>query len=201
MTEPGLDQARVQAVLQEVQFIRQEILDNISRIFKLHTASLTFYGAIIGFVFHQKEPQAFLLGPVIAWAVTVLWLRYKKHLDASSYYLQEIEKVKWVELIGFRDDEKEYSGINEYKKYWVAWQHYHDRRDTQPSIFVGALVVIAIWFFGLVCLYLGFTLLPNPKSPDIQILLSIVGAILLLWSGIMIIFKVFEKDSDLRRQK
>ncbi len=205
VSDPDLFQARIQAVLQEVQFIRQEILDNITREFQLHTATITIYGAIIAFAFQQKEPQVLLIAPIIAWAFTVLWMTYKKHLDASSFYLLEMEESKWVDLIGKRDGSGSKgcqlaTKINKYQQYWISWQHFHDRKDMRPSILMGFITVAAILVIGAACCIIGIVAPPNSNNPDLRLYFGILDVVLLLLALLMIIIHVnSSKTSDYKR--
>jgi hypothetical protein len=107
----------------------------------------------------------------------MLWLKYKRHLDVSSFYLRDLERDKWPALIGLRDTEKKHKGRYAYKNYWVSWQHYHDRHDVMPSILIGGVVVIAIWAFGLVFLILGLVLPPSQKIPEARIYLCFLDSL------------------------
>ena len=203
--DPDLFQARIQAVLQEVQFIRQEILDNITREFQLHISTVTIYGAIIAFAFQQKEPQVLLISPIIAWAFTVLWMTCKKHLDASSFYLQEMEKSKWVDLIGKRDGSgsetcQSATKRDKYQQYWVSWQHFHDRTDMLPSILMGFTTVAAILVIGIACFIIGLVVPRNPENPDLRLYFFILDVVLLVSALLMVIIHVTSRNtSDYKR--
>jgi hypothetical protein len=145
--------ARADAVLQEVQFIRQEILDNISRVFKVKTSSLLIFGTLISIALHDKEPQILIIGPIVSWALVMFWVNYQRHLDISSkYLLEEIEADKWPILIGTRNNKNK----SRYKNLWVSWQHYHDEKKNLPSVRMSIGIAGAIWFFGALLGVLGF---------------------------------------------
>lgn len=144
---------RVLAVLQEVQFIRQEILDNIGRVFKVKTSSLVIFGALISVALHDKEPQILIIGPIVSWALVMFWVTYQRHLDISSkYLLEEIEKDKWPKLIGIKNNTEKPS----HKDLWVSWQHYHDEKKNLPSVRMSIGIATSIWFFGALLGALGF---------------------------------------------
>lgn len=172
--QADLREGRIQAVLQEVQFIRQEILDNVGRLHRTEASALGLFGALLALALHEDEPLVLLAGPLLTVVFTFLWLSCQTHLDTSSIYLRdEIEKRKWPELIGLRKVEGEKAP---HRRYWVGWQHYFDQGI--PSVREGWIAPACVWLLGLATL-IGGAVTPGATSNPLVILVIIASVPLL----------------------
>jgi len=148
-----LHAARVQAVLQEVQYIRQEVLDNISRMHKLEVGSITFFAGLAAFAWHKANLVPMLGASILTWLYVWAWVSCQRHADNSSLYLrEEVEERKWPELLGSRNSERMPSSLK-HREYWVGWQHYFDLGI--PGAKARWVIPYSVWALGLLSTIAG----------------------------------------------
>ena len=155
-TDSTLQNARLQAVLQEVQFIRQEILDNIARMHKIEAGVVTMFVGLGALAATVGNFVPLLASPFLVLLFFGLWLPKQQHADRSSkYLLEEIEKIKWPQLLGERLTSAKVAGAKEtpWRILWVGWQHYYDAQP--PGFLWGCVPIIMVYVLGTATLAAG----------------------------------------------
>lgn len=188
MSDKGdLNNYRVQALLQEVQFLRQEILNNISTKHRIEASALGLFAALGAFAWSQKELGLLLLGPIISWASTFLWLEVQSILDAIGGYLHdEIEEIKWPELIGNRN-----AGEHDppSRSYWVGWQHHYD--DSIPSLRESWQIPIGVCVIGVLMLFIGTGAIDRSINVLGFAFIIVIDFLLLAWCSWELRLRIF----------
>ena len=147
--ENMLQDARLQAVLQEVQFIRQEILDNITRMHKVEVGVVASFVGLATLAVAADSFMPLLASPFLVLSFFGLWLPKQQHADRSSeYLLEEVEKMKWPQLLGNRPEvDKQSEPEKPWRVLWVGWQHYYDA--SPPGFWWGCVPVVLVYALGI----------------------------------------------------
>lgn len=187
---------RIQAILHEVQFIKQEILDNLSRVFRAQSSAFGIFGALFGASYYRNDFQILLLAPWVSCGITLLWLKCSSMMHAISLYLTEnIEEGKLKEILGERRIESD----KRYEKLWVGWQHFYDEKH--PNRFEDRAVFGAIWVIGGSGYFVGL-FAPHPAgTPDLSCELGYIGAIVIVFSIINVLCFIRKESFITQRRK
>ncbi len=187
--------SKVQFVLQKIEFIRKQILDDISRIHRLHASAIGSYGALIAFTWTQNKLEVLLVCSLLTTCFVLIWYYCQTMLEAtSSFLMEEIERRKIVDLVGYRDkypnDMPDNKTLYCHRNYWVSWQQYF--YIGIPGHVGSWSIPLSVYILGLIITSVGIWKLLEKSNYDLVFSWEtslIVGSIIILSIAGYLIFK------------